>query len=242
MNDVAHFARFDEREALGLERCRRIVARCVVDERFQLPQMLAQGIGAQQIAAALQHARKFLRHEGGEDVQHLVDAPVLDRQMRAGGDTEREGRRAFCCVLERGLGNIDAYEFSRFARLFDRAQHSKRIDALAAARVEHRGLHRCKFRRRIRDGCDEAVVIALVQKVAPCAHHQLVVPVVTLRGIEQEVDIATFGDVETVVFRAEICPCAPFKRPGADGAAQLHHQNSPTCCGSSPRPSERSCC
>ena len=108
MNDIAHFARFDEREALSLERRGRVVARRVIDERFELPQMLAQGIGAQKIAAALQHARKFLRHERGEDIEHLVDAAVFDRQVRARGDTEREVRRALRCVLERGLRNVDA--------------------------------------------------------------------------------------------------------------------------------------
>ena len=82
MNDIAHFARFDEREALSLERRGRVVARRVVDERFELPQMLAQGIGAQKIAARLQHARKFLRHERGEDIEHHVDAAVFDRQVR----------------------------------------------------------------------------------------------------------------------------------------------------------------
>ena len=108
MNDIAHFARFDEREALSRKRRGRVVARRVVDERFELPQMLAQGIGTQKIAARLQHARKFLRHERGEDIEHLVDAAVFDRQVRAGGNAEREVGRAIGRVLECGLRDVNA--------------------------------------------------------------------------------------------------------------------------------------
>ena len=68
MNDIAHFARFDEREALSLERRGRVVARRVVDERFELPQMLAQGIGAQKIAARLQRTRANSSGTKGEKI------------------------------------------------------------------------------------------------------------------------------------------------------------------------------
>ena len=76
MNDIAHFARFDEREALSRKRRGRVVARRVVDERFEFPQMLAQGIGAQTIAA-----RRHL-HFAAEAFYHIA-ATACDRRLQA---------------------------------------------------------------------------------------------------------------------------------------------------------------
>ena len=144
--------------------------------------------------------------------------------------------------LSRGLGDINADQRAAFARFLNGAQHREGIDPLAAACVEHNGVVRRGLRRRIGDGSDEAVIIALIQKVAPRADHELIVPVAALRTVEQKVYITALCDIEAVALRADAGPCALGKRPGADGTAQPHHPRSPICCGSSPRPSARSCC